>query len=123
MKTFAKTQMASFMASGIDYCCTILCVELLHLWPVWASALGTMAGGYTNFSIGRNWVFQQGNEALRRQLMRYLLVWLGYLFLMTSAVFLLTHFTDTNYVVAKIGVSVILAVSYNYPLQKKFVFR
>ena len=123
MLTFAKAQFASFIASAVDYFITIFCVELLGFWYVIGSSTGTIFGGLTNFSLGRHWVFR-GGEALRRiQLMRYFLVWLGYLTLATFGVYLLTHLGGINYIVSKITVSLFLAVTYNYPLQKKFVFR
>jgi putative flippase GtrA len=123
MKTFAKTQIASLIASIIDYWCTIMGVELFRLLAVWASAIGTVIGGFTNFSLGRNWVFRQKEDEARTQLVRYGLVWSGYLLLTTTGVFLLTHFAGINYIVAKLSVSGVMAVSYNYPLQKKYVFR
>ncbi|MGZ3837897.1 MAG: GtrA family protein [Flavisolibacter sp.] len=121
--TFAKAQIASLIASIIDYWCTIIAVELLGIWYVWASAIGTVIGGITNFSLGRNWVFKRREKGRQAQMIRYVIVWTGYLILTTSGVFLLTHFTHLNYVISKATVSLIMAVSYNYPLQKKFVFR
>lgn len=121
--TFAKAQVASLIASIIDYWCTIIAVELVGIWYVWASAIGTVIGGITNFSLGRNWVFKRRERGRQAQMFRYLLVWVGYLLLTTSGVFLLTHYTHLNYVISKAAVSLVMAVSYNYPLQKKFVFR
>lgn len=123
MITFAKAQVASFVASIVDYIVTILCVELLGFWYVIGSSTGTIVGGVTNFSLGRHWVFP-GGEALRRiQLLRYFMVWLGYLTLATTGVYLLTHWGGFNYIVSKITVTLFLAIAYNYPLQKRFVFR
>ncbi len=121
--TFAKAQIASLLASIIDYWCTVIGVELIGIWYVWASAIGTMIGGVTNFSLGRNWVFRRREKARRSQMLKYLIVWTGYLLLTTSGVFLLTHYTRLNYVISKVMVSLVMAVSYNYPLQKKYVFR
>jgi putative flippase GtrA len=121
--TFAKAQIASLAASIVDYWCTVIGVELVGLWYVWASALGTIIGGITNFSLGRNWVFRQKERARHRQMIKYLVVWMGYLLLTTCGVFLLTHYTHLNYIFSKVSVSLVMAVSYNYPLQKKFVFR
>lgn len=123
MIKFAKAQLASFVASVIDYFITIFCVEILGFWYLAGSSMGTILGGITNFSIGRNWVFKEGERERHIQLFRYFLVWTGYLFLATSGVYLLTHFSHINYLVSKLSVSFFLAVAYNYPLQKRFVFR
>ena len=123
MITFAKAQLASLIASIVDYWCTIIAVELFGVWYVWASAIGTMIGGIANFSLGRNWVFRNKDKTRQVQLLRYTMVWTGYLALTTFGVFLLTHYTHINYIVSKAMVSLLMAISYNYPLQKKFVFR
>ena len=123
MHTFAKAQIASFVASLIDYFITIFCVELLGFWYVAGSSTGTIMGGITNFSLGRHWVFRSGERERRIQLFRYFIVWLGYLKLATLGVYLLTHVGGFNYIISKITVTLFLAVAYNYPLQKRFVFR
>ncbi|MDQ3276715.1 MAG: GtrA family protein [Bacteroidota bacterium] len=123
MTRFAKAQLASFIASSVDYFVTILCVEFLGFWYVAGSSTGTILGGMTNFSMGRQWVFKGGERERHIQLFRYLLVWTGYLLLTTCGVYLLTHFGHFNYLVSKGSVSLFLAIAYNYPLQKRFVFR
>ena len=123
MIRFAKAQLASSVASFVDYCVTILCVELLGFWYLAGSCTGTIIGGLTNFSLGRNWVFKGGERERHIQLFRYFLVWTGYLLLATTGVYLLTHFGKFNYLVSKLSVTLFLAIAYNYPLQKRFVFR
>lgn len=123
MIRFAKAQLASFFASLVDYFITIFCVEILGFWYIAGSCTGTILGGFTNFSIGRNWVFRDGERERHIQLLRYLIVWTGYLLLATAGIYLLTHFGDLNYLISKTLVSLFLAIAYNYPLQKKFVFR
>jgi putative flippase GtrA len=123
MITFAKAQLASLIASIVEYWCTIIAVEIFGIWYVWASAIGTMIGGVTNFSLGRNWVFRNKEKTRQVQLLRYTMVWTGYLVLTTFGVFLLTHYAHVNYIISKATVSLLMAISYNYPLQKKFVFR
>jgi putative flippase GtrA len=123
MLTFAKAQIASFIASMADHFITIICVELLGFWYVMASSTGTIIGGMANFSLGRGWVFRGGEAERKIQLFRYVLVWTGYLLLATFGVYLLTHFGGFNYIISKIIITLFLAIAYNYPLQKRFVFR
>ncbi|HEX2608763.1 MAG TPA: GtrA family protein [Flavisolibacter sp.] len=123
MITFIKAQMSSFIASGMDNCCTVFAAEALGIWYVWAAAIGTIIGGIINFSLGRNWVFQSKEKGQLDQAKRYLLVWLIYLGLATSGVYLLTHYLHINYIFSKLAVSLILAIGYNYPLQKRYVFK
>ncbi|HEU4903312.1 MAG TPA: GtrA family protein, partial [Flavisolibacter sp.] len=99
------------------------CVEMFGFWYLVGSSTGTIIGGMTNFSLGRHWVFKGGERERKIQLFRYFMVWSGYLLLATSGVYLLTHFGSFNYLVSKISVTLFLAVGYNYPLQKRYVFR
>ena len=122
MITFLKAQVASFVASMVDYLFTILGVEVFGFWYLWASGLGTVIGGITNFTIGRRWVFDAKEDPAPSQLLRYSLVWLGYFVLTTLGVYLFTHFLNINYIISKVAVSILMAIFYNYPLQKKFVF-
>lgn len=122
MITFAKAQATSFTASVVDYLITILCVEVLGMFYFFGSATGTIAGGAVNFSLARRWVFRSTGEDRRLQILYFVIVWLGYLFLITNGVYLLTHFLEWNYLVSKVIVSLVLAFCYNYPIQKSFVF-
>lgn len=123
MIRFAKAQIASSIASMVDYFITILFVEMLGFWYLAGSTTGTIIGGITNFFIGRHWVFKGGLKERNIQLFRYTVVWTGYLVLTTTGVYLLTHFAHFNYLISKISISLFLAVAYNFPLQKRFVFR
>ncbi|MGE5520786.1 MAG: GtrA family protein [Candidatus Dadabacteria bacterium] len=123
MFTFFKAQVASLTASIVDYSLTIVGVELFGLWYVLSSIIGTVIGAITNFSIGRSWVFQSKQQGVPVQAVRYIVVWLGYLVLTTSSLYAITHFLKINYIISKLMVTLVLAVIYNYPLQKKFVFK
>ena len=110
MMRFAKAQVASFLASVADYGTTIFCVELLGMWYVLATVIGTVLGGLTNFWISRVWVFSKREEGHGQQLFRYFLVWAGYLALATSGIWLVTHYLNVNYVASKVMVTFLLAV-------------
>ncbi len=123
MITFTKAQIASLLATGVDFLLTILLVQVVG-WPSLASSIaGTLCGGITHFLVSRNWVFRAQEQRWSRQLHRYLLVWTGNLLLNGSLFFLLTHYIGINYVLAKIVIAISIAVFYNYTLQKRFVFK
>jgi putative flippase GtrA len=122
MTIFLKANVASLIASLSDYLITIMLVQLLHADVVWAGVTGTVCGGIINFMIGRHWVFRAGNQAAGRQAKRYLLVWLGNLILNATGMYLLTKQAGVYYILAKVVTSLLVAVGWNYPLQKKYVF-
>lgn len=122
MATFVKAQASSFIASTFDFLTTVVCKEFFYLWYVTATLLGTIVGGALNFVLGRVWVFDGKEKGIPQQVLKYLVVWGGNSILNTSGVFFVTHCTGLSYIISKALVSISVGVSYNYFLQKKFVF-
>jgi len=127
MLTFLKAQAASIVATIVDFAVTMLLVGALGLHDdvrlTAAAATGTITGGIVNFLLGREWVFLATHQTRSIQAGRYFLVWTGNLLLNAGGVYLLIHFGDIRVVYAKVIVSVLIGFSYNYFLQKKYVFR
>jgi len=123
MITFLKAQASSLIATAVDFLATILLVEIFTVWYLPASITGTVTGGAANFMVNRVWVFEATDERTTPQAMKYLLVWMGNLGLNAGGLFLMTTYSGLSYLVSKICVSAAVGFSYNYVLQKKFVFR
>jgi len=122
MATFLKAQASSLTATAVDYLVTFLLQILFH-WSMPASILGTVSGGVVNFTMNRSWVFEARSKKIQSQAIRYILVWIGNLILVTVGVFVLIKWGGLDLMVAKIIVSLIVGFFYNYFLQKKFVFK
>jgi putative flippase GtrA len=122
MATFVKAQASSIIASIFDFLTTIVCKEFFYLWYVNASLTGSIAGGVINFVLGRAWVFNRKDKTILQQVIKYIAVWGGNIMLTTFGVFLITHYVGLSYIISKVLVSVTVGVSYNYLLQKRFVF-
>lgn len=122
MATFLKAQASSLTATAVDYLVTFLLQILFH-WSMPASILGTVSGGVVNFTMNRSWVFEARNKKIQSQAIKYILVWIGNLILVTVGVFVLIKWGGLDLMVAKIIVSLIVGFFYNYFLQKKFVFK
>ena len=123
MFTFIKAQAASLTASLVDILLTIFFVEVFQCWYMTGSILGTLSGGVTHFTMCRNWVFDASGRKMPGQILKYILVWNGNLLLTSSGIFLVTHYMEINYAISKIMISVLVGISYNYLLQKNFVFK
>ena len=123
MKTFYKANIASLSASFCDYLVTIILKQFLHVDAVVASIIGTIIGGIINFLIGRHWVFRSINTPFFHQGKRYLFTWAGNLILNALGVFLLIRLAGVYYIIAKVVTSITVAVAYNYPIQKMYVFK
>lgn len=122
MLTFIKAQASSLLGSIFDFMTTIVSVQIVGMWYIAGSITGTIAGGWLNFTMGRRWVFKSGEPKIYKQLVRYFIVWLGNLTLVTSGVFVLTHVAGLNYILSKLSVSLVVGSTYNYLMQKRFVF-
>lgn len=123
MIQFLKAQASSLIATVADFLVTIVCKEILGMWYLLANILGVISGGLVNFWINRDWVFNGREKAARYQAIRYFVIWTGNLLLNAAGVWLLTQYSSFNYLVSKTVVSLIVGWTYNYFLQKNFVFK
>jgi putative flippase GtrA len=123
MFTFTKAQIASLLATGVDFGVTFLLIRLAGAPIVAGGATGTLCGGVTHFMVSRNWVFNAREGRWAAQLNRYVLVWIGNFLLNVTGLWLITRFTGIKDMLAKVIVAVTVAVFYNYVLQKRFVFK
>jgi len=121
--TFLKANVASLVASACDFGFTVLLKEVFAVDAVVASVWGTVLGGVINFLIGRYWAFNAASKSIAGQGLRYLITWCGSLLLNALGVYLLIHFAEIDYRIAKLIISLTVAVAYNYPMQKKYVFK
>jgi putative flippase GtrA len=123
MRTFLKANVASVIATGSDYGLTVLMKEVAGVDKLIAGVCGTVIGGIINFFICRHWVFNAGKGQVYFQGKRYFLTWAGNFLLNATGYYLLIHCTGINYILAKLITSLTVALAYNYPLQKKYVFK
>jgi putative flippase GtrA len=72
--------------------------------------------------MGRTWVFNSRDSAVKSQVSKYMIVWISYLLFITVGIYFLTHFADVNYILSKLIMTSIFGIPYNFFLQKKFVF-
>jgi putative flippase GtrA len=111
------------VASIVDFGTMILCVERLGLSPVTATAIGPTLGAVTNFCLGRAWIFRLQSGRPEVQAMRYALVAgasAGWNALGEHVTHNLAHM---QYVLARAIVSIAVSLLWNFPMQRRFVFR
>ncbi len=123
MSTFFKANIAAIIASFCDFGITVFLKQVFQIDAVLASILGTIIGGLSNFLIGRIWVFRSIQTPFFHQGKKYLLTWFGNLVLNSIGVYVLIKMMGVHYLFAKIATATIVAVGYNYPVQKKYVFK
>jgi putative flippase GtrA len=123
LSSFSRAQVASSVASALDYGTLFFLAEICHVWYVLATATGALTGAIVNFIINRHWSFQASHLHWRKQAQRYALVSTGSLLLNTSGVYLVTEYGRVHYAVSVILVSLAVGFLFNYPLHKNYVYR
>lgn len=123
MKIFLRTQLSSLGATMVDFGFTVTIVELAKCNYLMATSIGAIAGATTNFIINKYWSFKmKDNKDLKKQGVKYLLVWIGSVFLNVFGSASILKILNLPYLVSKIIASLIVGIGFNYTLQKKYVF-
>ncbi len=135
--TFVKAQLSAQLASLADFVLTLLLFRLCHVFYLYATFMGSVTGGIVNCAVNYKWVFcSEGCKKLHVAL-KYMVVCAGSILLNTGGTYALTNwftalpwtsrlpetYTAHVFIVAKIIVAVLVAVCWNYHMQRVFVYR
>ena len=118
----SQHQLASLVATGVDYVIMIACVSLFGLSPVVGTVIGALGGAVTSFTLGRRWVFDARRGDLRGQALRYAMVSAVSLCCNAGGEWLLVR-VGLQYVVARLVTSIVVGIGWNFPMHRHFVFR
>jgi putative flippase GtrA len=122
MRVFIRVQIASILGSAADYAATILFTEIFRSPYLISNFLGNILGGTVQFHLCRHWAFKNVEGKMPVQMIRFIIAFAGNLVLSAAGVYLLTHFIGFNYIISKTLTSILLGITYNYYVQKKYVF-
>jgi putative flippase GtrA len=121
---FTKAEVSASMASIVDFGLAIGLTVMEVLPYSWANIIGVVSGGVTNCSINYKYVFKNSGRKKKSVFMRYLLVWSGSLMLNGGGTILITSWLGEKYfIIVKSCMALAVALSFNYPLQRIFVFK
>lgn len=123
MVSLRRSQIASLMATLVDFGSLIFFVEIGHVWYVAATATGAFLGALINFILGRHWSFAANDEAVRGQAIRYAAVSAVSLLLNSLGVYLLTDYLEIHYAISRAIIAFLVGILFNFPLHRSFVFR
>jgi putative flippase GtrA len=120
MYTYIKANLAAIAASLADFLLFFLLVHTGGMKVAPATTTGMVCGGILAFALGRTWVFDAREGMAAGQVIRYALVWVGNIAISTFLVKTLAMYV--HYMVARVGVSIMMGLTYSYFLQRWFVF-
>ena len=89
-------------------------------------AIGGIIGAVLNFSVNRYWTFDDihaSKSPVGVQLVKFVFVVAGSIALKSSGTYLFTNWLKLDYKITRIIVDIIVSLSFNYVLQKYWVFR
>lgn len=134
---FCKAQLSAQLASFIDFLVTILLVKLFDIFYLYATFLGSVVGGIVNCAVNYRWVFRAEGCKKAHVALKYVVVWGGSILLNTWGTFALTewltdmvwvnsllgYYVDNVFILSKVLVAVLVALFWNYHMQRVFVYR
>lgn len=120
---FFRLQVAAIAATIVDFATLIILTEVFHVWYVYSTTIGALIGAIINFNLCKYWAFYGSTNKFNHQIFRYAITSFGSLIFNSLFVFILTDRMHLNYTVSKIITAAIIAIFYNYTLQKYFVFK
>jgi putative flippase GtrA len=123
IKLFIWAQGAAIVGTGVDFLATIFFTEVFGIRYWISNAMGAALGAISNFLLGRYMVFDAKHQRIQTQAFRYILVSAGSLILNTLGVYFLTETFAFHYVWSKSIVAIFIAVTFNFILQKNYVYK
>ena len=131
---FIRAQLSAQIATFVDFLISILLNQCANVYYVYATLIGSISGGLTNCAINYKWTFQTEDCSPIPVIIKYTLVWTGSIGLNLWGTYLLTEFLtlqnsfisinqSTAFIIAKVSVSIMVAILWNYNLHKTFVFK
>ena len=135
IKAFSSAQVCSL----IDFAITVFLSSVVGIYYVAATAIGSVCGGICNCIINYRYAFHAHNKNVSRRAVtvKFLLVWTASLLLNSFGTQILYYnvrswewlreFTgmsnDAIFLAARLSVSLVVSLGWNFLLQRCFVFR
>ena len=121
--TLLRHQVASLVATSVDFSLMILLVEMAKVAPSAAALAGAGSGAIVNFALNRRHTFPGAREGTRgRQAVRYAVVSAASAALNAAGEHVGTRVLGVPYVLTRMAVSLVVGLGWNYPLHRGFVF-
>jgi putative flippase GtrA len=122
-RTLGRHQVGAAIATAVDFGTMILLVERAGVSPVGATAIGASLGAVTNFLLGRTWIFRRQTGHWAAQAVRYAGVSAASATLNALGEHVVHDVARVQYVLARVLVSLVVGLLWNFPMHRWFVFR
>ena len=120
--TFGRSVLTSIFSTAVDFA-TLMGLNALGVDYKLATAIGTITGFLTNFTINRYWAFAAREGALHWQFVRVLPVQAGSTLWQTLGVWGAVAGAGMRLWLAKLVGAALVYLGWNYPMNRYFVCR
>lgn len=134
--TFLRSAVSSQTSGWVDFAVSFVFFQWIGFSPLFASALGAVAGGIVNCIINYRFTFHADGVDWRAVVVKYVIVWIGSLLLNSFGTDILYNiikdwdwletigFKKAGYFsAARLFVALIVSWAWNFMLQRYFVYR
>jgi putative flippase GtrA len=123
MSIFRRSLLTSLATTALDFGTLVALTELAGVDYVLSTWIGTIVGSLANFTVNKVWAFRAREAPVFHSLGRFAVVQAGASGLHTAGVWALTRFVRLPYPASKLIVAAAVYLGWNYPLNRRFVFR
>lgn len=123
IRTFSKAESSALIATCVDYAVLFLCDKFLEFDFYLATFIGSMSGGIVNCMLNYRFVFYSSGLKKLVVARRYLIIWAGNIVLNFFGTLLFKGGLHMKAYYARIVASVLVAIGWNYGMQRLFVFK
>lgn len=116
-----RSQVAAGVATAADFLLVVALVTGAGIFPWFSTMIGCVLGAAVNFSVSRVWAFKNV-DPLVPQASRYVFVSLTSALLNGGGVGVLLLLPALDYRIAWVLVRAVVALAWNYPLHRDYVF-
>ena len=116
-----RSQVSAGVATAADFLLVVALVAYANVFPWFSTMIGCVLGAVVNFSVSGIWAFKN-IDPLVPQASRYIFVSLTSALLNGGGVGVLLLLPSMDYRIAWVLVRVVVALAWNYPLHRDYVF-
>ncbi len=106
-----------------DYLIMVFTKEFLGLHYINSLIVGSISGAIINYTINRNWSFNEKSEKIYSQLPKFVIMVIGSIFLKSIGTYTFTEFCGVDYKISRLVTDLFVGLGFNFLLQRYWVFK
>lgn len=134
--TFIRSSMSSQVCAWFDFLVSFAMFAWVGLKPVYSTAIGALCGGVANCIVNYKFTYQSNDCPWKAVIVKFTMIWFGSMLLNSFGTeglyWVLSRWNfldrlgfkpDGYFTVARLAVSLVVSVLWNFQMQRTFVYR